>query len=51
VPGLSRLAVSAISNRAYALAQGCLLSIGMTYVLVNPLTGVVYRWVNPGMRG
>ncbi len=42
--------VSAISNRDYALVQGCLLSIGLTYVLVNLLTDVAYRWVNPRMR-
>jgi peptide/nickel transport system permease protein len=50
-PGLGRLTVSAISNRDYALVQGCLLSIGLTYVLVNLFTDVVYRWVNPRMRG
>ena len=50
-PGLGRLVVDAISNRDYALVQGCLLSIGLTYVLVNLLTDVVYRWVNPRMRG
>jgi peptide/nickel transport system permease protein len=50
-PGLGRLTVSAISNRDYALVQGCLLSIGLTYVLVNLLTDVVYRWVNPRIRG
>jgi peptide/nickel transport system permease protein len=50
-PGIGRLTVSAISNRDYALVQGCLLSIGLTYVLVNLLTDVVYRWVNPRMRG
>ena len=49
-PGLGRLVVTAISNRDYALVQGCLLSIGLTYVLVNLLTDVVYRWVNPRMR-
>jgi ABC-type dipeptide/oligopeptide/nickel transport system permease component len=49
-PGLGRLTVTAISNRDYALVQGCLLSIGLTYVLVNLLTDVVYRWVNPRMR-
>ena len=49
-PGLGRLAVSAISNRDYALVQGCLLAIGLTYVLVNLLTDVVYMWVNPRMR-
>jgi len=49
-PGLGRLVVSAISNRDYALVQGCLLAIGLTYVLVNLLTDLVYRWVNPRMR-
>jgi peptide/nickel transport system permease protein len=49
-PGLGRLTVSAISNRDYALVQGCLLSIGLTYVLVNLLTDVMNRWVNPRMR-
>ncbi len=50
-PGLGRLTVSAISNRDYALVQGCLLSIGLTYVLVNFCTDVVYAWINPRMRG
>jgi peptide/nickel transport system permease protein len=49
-PGLGRLMVDSISNRDYALVQGCLLSIGLTYVLVNLLTDLVYRWVNPRMR-
>ena len=49
-PGLGRLLVDAISNRDYALVQGCLLSIGLTYVLVNLLTDVAYRVVNPRMR-
>ena len=43
-PGLGRLTVSAISNRDYALVQGCLLSIGLTYVLVNFLR----MWCIPG---
>jgi peptide/nickel transport system permease protein len=49
-PGLGRLVVSAIANRDYALVQGCLLSIGLTYVLVNLLTDVLCRWANPRMR-
>jgi peptide/nickel transport system permease protein len=49
-PGLGRLTVSAISNRDYALVQGCLLSIGLTYVLVNFCTDLVYHWINPRMR-
>ena len=40
-----------ISNRDYALVQGCMLAIGLTYVLVNFMTDVVYRWINPRMHG
>ena len=50
-PGLGRLTVSAIDSRDYALVQGCLLAIGLTYVLVNFLTDVAYQWINPRMRG
>jgi peptide/nickel transport system permease protein len=49
-PGIGRLVVNAIDSRDYALVQGCLLAIGLTYVLVNLLTDLVYRWVNPRMR-
>ncbi|MFP5205672.1 MAG: ABC transporter permease [Acidobacteriota bacterium] len=49
-PGLGRLTVSAIDNRDYALVQGCLLAIGLTYVLVNFFTDVVYTLINPRMR-
>jgi len=31
--------------------QGSLLAIGLTYVLVNLLTDLTYRWINPRMRG
>ena len=46
-----RLKVSAISNRDYALVQGCLLSIGLTYVLVNHVADAVNIWVNPKAWG
>ena len=49
-PGLGRLTVSAISNRDYALVQGCILAIGLTYVLVNLLTDALYVVVNPRIR-
>jgi peptide/nickel transport system permease protein len=50
-PGLGRLVVTAISGRDYALVQGSLLAIGLTYVLVNLVTDLAYRVVNPRMRG
>jgi peptide/nickel transport system permease protein len=49
-PGLGRLTLSAISNRDYALVQGCILAIGLTYVLVNLLTDSMYSLADPRMR-
>ncbi len=49
-PGLGRLTISAISNRDYALVQGCILAVGLTYVLVNLITDVLYMVVNPRIR-
>lgn len=49
-PGIGRLTLSAISNRDYALVQGSLLAVGLTYVLVNLLTDFAYTLANPRMR-
>ena len=49
-PGIGRLTVSAISNRDYALVQGCILAVGLTYVLVNLITDMLYMVVNPRIR-
>jgi ABC-type dipeptide/oligopeptide/nickel transport system permease component len=49
-PGIGRLTVQAISNRDYYLVQGCILVIGLTYVLVNLLTDLMYSVLNPRIR-
>jgi peptide/nickel transport system permease protein len=49
-PGIGRLTLSAISNRDYALVQGCILAVGLTYVVINLLTDVAYTLANPRMR-
>jgi ABC-type dipeptide/oligopeptide/nickel transport system permease component len=49
-PGIGRLTLSAISNRDYALVQGSILAIGLTYVTVNLLTDVAYTYANPRLR-
>jgi peptide/nickel transport system permease protein len=49
-PGIGRLTVSAISNRDYPLLQGCILAVGLTYVLVNLATDALYMVVNPRIR-
>jgi peptide/nickel transport system permease protein len=48
-PGIGRLTLSAISNRDYALVQGCILTVGLTYVAVNLLTDIAYTFANPRM--
>jgi ABC-type dipeptide/oligopeptide/nickel transport system permease component len=49
-PGIGRLTIDAIGNRDYFLVQGCILAIGLTYVLVNLLTDVLYSVANPKIR-
>jgi peptide/nickel transport system permease protein len=49
-PGVGRITISAINNRDYALVQGCVLCIGLTYVAVNFLTDLLYSALNPRIR-
>ncbi len=49
-PGVGRLTLSAISNRDYALVQGCTLVIGLTYLAANLLTDAAYAAANPRLR-
>ena len=49
-PGLGRLTFQAISARDYPLVQGCILTISLTYVLINLATDVLYSVVDPRIR-
>jgi ABC-type dipeptide/oligopeptide/nickel transport system permease component len=49
-PGVGRLLVQAISNRDYYLVQGCILAIGVTYLVVNMFTDFLYTAANPRIR-
>ncbi len=49
-PGLGRLTLSAVSNRDYPLVQGCILAIGITYVMVNFATDSMYAVADPRTR-
>src|ERR1044071_3425600 len=49
-PGIGRLTIQAISNRDYYLVQGCILAIGLTYVMVNFATDLLYSAFNPRIR-
>jgi len=49
-PGIGRLTLDAIGNRDYYLVQGGILAIGLTYVMVNFLTDLLYSVANPRIR-
>jgi peptide/nickel transport system permease protein len=49
-PGIGRLTITAIQNRDYYLVEGCILAIGLTYVVVNFFTDMVYSALNPRIR-
>jgi len=49
-PGLGRLIVEAISARDYPLVQGCVLTIGVSYVSVNLVTDLFYQAIDPRLR-
>jgi peptide/nickel transport system permease protein len=49
-PGIGRLTITAIGNRDYYLVQGCILMIGLTYVVVNFATDFFYSLANPRIR-
>ena len=49
-PGLGRLTFQAINARDYPLAQGCILTIALTYILINLFTDLLYSFVDPRIR-
>jgi len=49
-PGLGRLTFQAIIARDYPLAQGCILTIALSYILINLFTDLIYSLVDPRIR-
>jgi peptide/nickel transport system permease protein len=50
-PGLGSLLLEdGIGSRDYRVVQGCVLVISITYILVNSLTDMVYRLLDPRIR-
>lgn len=47
IPGLGRLIIDAIYARDYAVVQGCLLFVAVTYVLVNLVVDLLYPFFDP----
>jgi ABC-type dipeptide/oligopeptide/nickel transport system permease component len=49
-PGIGRLTVQAINARDYPLVQGCILTISLSYIVINFLTDIMYSVVDPRIR-
>jgi len=49
-PGIGQLTIDAIQKRDYPLLQASVLLISISYVLVNTLTDMVYRVIDPRIR-
>ena len=49
--GIGRLLVDSIEKRDYPVTQACVLVVAFSYVLINQLTDIVYRWLDPRTRG
>jgi peptide/nickel transport system permease protein len=50
VPGMGRLAVSAVADKDFAMVQGVIVMIAAMVVAVNLLIDIAYGWVDPRIR-
>jgi ABC-type dipeptide/oligopeptide/nickel transport system permease component len=48
--GIGRLLVESIEKRDYPVTQACVLAVALSYVVINFLTDIAYRFVDPRMR-
>lgn len=48
--GVGRLLVESIEKRDYPVTQACVLAVALSYVVINLITDILYRVVDPRMR-
>jgi len=49
-PGLGRLVLEAVYSRDYPVLQGAVLFLALSYVLVNLIVDILYKWLDPRIR-
>ncbi len=49
-PGVGRLMITAITTRDIPLLQGCVMAIGIGFVIVNLVTDILYIIIDPRIR-
>ncbi len=50
LPGIGRMTLNAVNTRSYTIVQGGVLFIGVTFMLVNLITDLMYAVLNPRIR-
>jgi peptide/nickel transport system permease protein len=50
IPGMGRLVVQSIARRDYPIIQGAVMTIAMTYVLVNLIVDLLYVYADPRVK-
>jgi peptide/nickel transport system permease protein len=48
--GIGRLLVESIEKRDYPVTQACVLVVALSYVLVNAVTDILYRFADPRVK-
>jgi len=48
--GVGRLLVESIEKRDYPVTQACVLLVALSYVVVNLVTDLLYRWADPRIK-
>lgn len=49
-PGIGKLVIDSIYDRDYPMIQGFVLFMGTVFILLNLLTDISYRWIDPRIR-
>jgi peptide/nickel transport system permease protein len=49
-PGVGRLLIEGIYARDYPIVQGAVLLIAVTYVFINLIVDIVYKWLDPRIK-
>jgi ABC-type dipeptide/oligopeptide/nickel transport system permease component len=47
---LARLVLDAVYARDYPVLQGAVLLLAFSYVMINLLVDLLYKWLNPRLR-
>jgi len=47
IPGIGKLTIDAIAKRDIPVIQGVVLVAGITYILINTLLDILYKWLDP----